>query len=190
VGNTGLRPIRGDIRPGFVYERVLRVTLRSIANNAENDVIRELYQAELEPLRAQLNAALGVAWEEWQVPRTLIFHIDPHPDPLPQAGEGARAASPRPRTREGEGPVTQQREGEGRATALHALWWELRIARQKEIDASIAAKADVEYLYHSAYTLSTCRLAIFGMLPPRTLWLHRFSGEHKEEQAVAMRHRQ
>ena len=28
------------------------------------------------------------------------------------------------------------------AQALHRLWWEQRIARQKEIDASIAAKAE------------------------------------------------
>ena len=32
-------------------------------------------------------------------------------------------------------------------TELHAEWWEARIARQKEIDKSIAAKADFEYLY-------------------------------------------
>jgi len=30
-------------------------------------------------------------------------------------------------------------------------WWEVRIARQKEIDASIAAKADSEYLYEKPY---------------------------------------
>ena len=35
------------------------ITLKSIANNAEIDVIWERYQAELEPLRAALNAALG-----------------------------------------------------------------------------------------------------------------------------------
>ena len=30
---------------------------------------------------------------------------------------------------------------------MHQQWWERRIARQKEIDASIAARADFEYLY-------------------------------------------
>ena len=34
---------------------------------------------------------------------------------------------------------------------LHADWWKQRIARQKEIDASIAAKADYEYLYDKPY---------------------------------------
>src|SRR5690606_13790637 len=34
---------------------------------------------------------------------------------------------------------------------LHAEWWEQRIARQKEIDASIAARADFQYLYDKPY---------------------------------------
>ncbi len=33
------------------------------------------------------------------------------------------------------------------AVPIHAAWWEARRARQKEIDASIGAKADVELLY-------------------------------------------
>ena len=39
----------------------------------------------------------------------------------------------------------------GGAKRLHAEWWQQRIARQKEIDASIAAKADFEYLYDKPY---------------------------------------
>lgn len=62
-------PTHGDIRQGFVYERAPRVTLRSIVNNAEIDVIWETFQAKLEPLRAELNAALGKSWEEWDIPR-------------------------------------------------------------------------------------------------------------------------
>ena len=34
---------------------------------------------------------------------------------------------------------------------LHESWWQHRIARQQEIDASIAAKADYEYLYDKPY---------------------------------------
>ena len=37
------------------------------------------------------------------------------------------------------------------ATRLHTRWWEARIGRQKEIDASITANADFEYLYDKAY---------------------------------------
>ena len=62
-------PTHGDIRQGFVCERVPHVTLKSIANNSEIDVIWEHWQATLDPLRAKLNAALDRAYEEWQVPR-------------------------------------------------------------------------------------------------------------------------
>jgi hypothetical protein len=59
-------------------------------------------------------------------------------------------------------------------TRLHAEWWEARIARQKEIDASIAAKADVEYLYDKPYIdNSRIRVArpftVESLAPYRTL---------------------
>ena len=38
-------PTSSDIRQGFVYERVPHITLKSIANNAEIDVIWERWQA-------------------------------------------------------------------------------------------------------------------------------------------------
>ena len=47
-----------------MYERVPHITLKSIANNAEIDVIWEKFQETLEPLRAELNAALNRAYEE------------------------------------------------------------------------------------------------------------------------------
>ena len=45
------------------------VTLKSIANNAEIDVIYEKWLRELEPLWEALNRALGKSWEEWESPR-------------------------------------------------------------------------------------------------------------------------
>ena len=50
--------MQGNIRHGFVYERVPHIMLKSIANNAEIDVIWEKWQETLEPLRDKLNAAL------------------------------------------------------------------------------------------------------------------------------------
>jgi len=61
----------GDIRQGFVYERAPHITLKSIANNSEIDVIWEDFQTRLEPLRKELNAALGKTWEEWEIPREV-----------------------------------------------------------------------------------------------------------------------
>ena len=108
-------PTYGRIRQGFVYQRVPHITLKQIANNAEIDVIWEVYQETLEPVRHDLNAALGESWEEWEVPRD-------NDDDWP----------------------TEAKE-------LHAAWWKYRIARQKDIDASIAANAPFEYLYDKPY---------------------------------------
>ena len=124
------QPTRGNLRHGFVYERVPHIMLSSIAKNSEIDVIWDKWQAKLEPLREQLNSALGrvrhahqsnddgahgAPYEEWQIPRDADAK-------WPDA-----------------------------AKKLHADWWQARIARQKEIDASIAAKAEFEYLYDKPY---------------------------------------
>jgi len=62
-------PTHGNIRQGFVYERVTHITLKSIANNAEIDVIWDDHQKLLDPLRQKLNAVLKEKWEEWDIPR-------------------------------------------------------------------------------------------------------------------------
>jgi adenine-specific DNA-methyltransferase len=62
-------PFTNNLRHGFVYERAPHVTLKSIANNGEIDVIWERWQKTLDPLREKLNRALTESWEEWQVPR-------------------------------------------------------------------------------------------------------------------------
>src|SRR2546429_5006762 len=63
------QPVHGNIRHGFDYERVPHITLKSIANNAEIDVIWDKWQAVLEPLRDKLNTALNKQWQEWEIPR-------------------------------------------------------------------------------------------------------------------------
>ena len=60
----------------------------------------------------------------------------------------------------------------GGATAAHTGWWEARIARQKEIDASIAAKADHEYLYNKPYT-DNARIRVAGPFTVESLAPHR-----------------
>ena len=129
-------PTHGDVRHGFVYERAPHVTLKSIANNAEIDVLWEEAQQTLEPLRARLHAALGTAWEEWQVPR----EADPAWPP-----EAARD---------------------------HAAWWEARIERQRRIDASIARRADIEYLYDRPYE-DRARVRVAGPFTVESLSPHR-----------------
>ncbi len=115
-GVPSTQPTRGNIRQGFVYERVPHVTLKSIANNAEIDVIWATWQKKLEPLREALKTLLKTDWQqEWQVPR--------------------------------EADAKWSKEAKG----LHADWWAARTERQRDIDASIAAKAESEYLYDKPY---------------------------------------
>ena len=63
------QPAYGSVRHGFVYERVPHVTLKSITNNAEIDVIWEKWHERLESLRDSLNKAARQSWQEWEVPR-------------------------------------------------------------------------------------------------------------------------
>jgi adenine-specific DNA-methyltransferase len=141
------QPVRGNLRHGFGYERVPHVTLKSIANNAEIDVIWEKWQATLEPLREQINAALGKQWQEWEIPRE------------------AETAWPDP------------------AKKFHAGWWQARITRQKEIDASIAAKAEFEYLYDKPYP-DNRKVRVAGPFTVESLSPHRVLGLDENDELI------
>ena len=66
------------------------------------------------------------------------------------------------------------------AAEPHAKWWEARIARQREIDASIAARADVEYLYDKPYT-DNARVRVAGPFTVESLSPHRVLPASEEE---------
>lgn len=168
---TGKPPVDGltygDVRQGFVYDRAPHITLKSIANNAAIDVIWEEFQAKLEPLRRELNAALGQKWEEWEIPREF-------PEPTKNVKKtvgmdiGAKSLGVAVVTTESY----QVSVGESHARDLHAKWWDLRIARQKKIDESIAKKADVELLYDRPYEDKT-RVRVAGPFTVESLSPHR-----------------
>lgn len=145
------KPTRGGVRQGFVYERVPHIMLGSIAKNAEIDVIWDKFQQKLEPLREQLNKALGKQWQEWEIPR--------------------------------EGPREADAKWPDAACKLHAQWWEQRIARQKEIDASIAAKADSEYLYDKPYE-DKKRVRVAGPFTVESLSPHRVLGVDENDELI------
>jgi adenine-specific DNA-methyltransferase len=62
-------PTTNDVRRGFVNKRVPHITLKSIANNEEIDVIHAKWQEKLDPILKKLNASLKQKWEEWEIPR-------------------------------------------------------------------------------------------------------------------------
>jgi adenine-specific DNA-methyltransferase len=159
------QPVHDSIRQGFVYERVPHITLKSIANNAEIDVIWEKYEAELAPLRETLTAALPNGWlaayrkqqkytaevlaeiAEWEVPR----------EPPEDWSAGAKA--------------------------LIADFWKLRIARQKAIDASIAAKAEFEFLYDKPYENKKA-VRVAGPFTVESLSPHRVLGVDENDELI------
>jgi adenine-specific DNA-methyltransferase len=141
------QPVQGNIRHGFVYERVPHITLKSIANNAEIDVIWGQWQAKLEPLREKLNAALKQTWQEWEIPREAETK-------WPDA-----------------------------AKKVHAEWWHARIARQQEIDKSIAAKAEFEYLYDKPYE-DKKKVRVAGPFTVESLSPHRVLGVDENDELI------
>ena len=140
-------PTYNDIRQGFVYERVPHITLKSIANNAEIDVIWENYQEALQSLRRDWNDALDTSYEEWEIPR------------------------------DADGALPEQ------VKKTHTDWWEHRIARQKEIDASIAAKADHEYLYDKPYE-DNKKVRVAGPFTVESLSPHRLLGVDENDELI------
>lgn len=139
--------VQGNIRHGFVYERVPHITLKSIANNAEIDVIWDQWQTKLEPLREKLNSTLSKTWQEWEIPREAD---------------------------------TQWSEA---AKKLHTDWWQARIARQREIDKSIASRAEFEYLYDKPY-MDKKVVRVAGPFTVESLSPHRSLGVDENDELI------
>jgi len=142
-------PTYGDITHGFVYQWVPHITLKSIANNAEIDVVWDKWEQQLAPLRDQLSVACGQenTLEEWEVPRE-------------RPSDWAQSTQP-----------------------LFTAFWENRIARQKEIDASIAAKADSEYLYDKPYE-DKKKVRVAGPFTVESLSPHRVLGVDENDELI------
>ncbi|MGH8563275.1 MAG: site-specific DNA-methyltransferase [Gammaproteobacteria bacterium] len=141
------QPVDGNVRQGFVFERVPHITLKSIANNAEIDVILDKWQIVLEPLRERLNAALKKQWQEWEIPRE------------------ADKTWPEP------------------AKKLQGDWWQMRIDRQREIDTSIAARAEFEYLYDKPYP-DKKKVRVAGPFTVESLSPHRVLGVDEDDELI------
>jgi adenine-specific DNA-methyltransferase len=150
----------GSIRQGFVYERVPRVTLKSIANNSEIDAIWDRMQPPVQSAVDALNAALKGHATPFRVGvgsragAKIDFSVSGEM-PLP-SGE----AAPINALLEWEVPRASPADWPAPAREFLARFWEARLARQKEMDASIAARAESEYLYDKPYSDgSTVRVA-------------------------------
>ena len=82
--------------------------------------------------------------------------------------------------RSGRFRAPPRRTGRTQAKQLHGEWWQARIARQKEIDASIAAKAEYEYLYDKPYE-DKRKVRVAGPFTVESLSPHRVLGVDEED---------
>ena len=161
-----------DIRHGFVYERVPHITLRSIANNSEIDTIWETLQPAVVEARKALNSALighpvpftveTGGRKDLEIDFTASGEVEMHSGEMAPANAFMEWEIPR---------VVPEGWPDAAVTAL-ADFWEARIARQKEIDASIAAKADFEYLYDKPFE-DKKRIRVAGPFTVESLSPHR-----------------
>jgi adenine-specific DNA-methyltransferase len=157
-----------DIRQGFVYQRVPHITLKSIANGVLIDIIWEKWEAVLAPLRLRLSEASG----QWSV-------VSGQKGPI----------------EEWEVPRSRPENWPPATDSLLTEFWEARIARQNEIDESIARAADVELLYDKPYADSG-KVRVAGPFTVESLSPHRVipgdeheAGEEAEAAEGARRRR-
>ena len=195
------QPVAGNLRHGFVYERVPHITLKSIANNTEIDVIWEKWQSVLDPLRQALNETRQQSWQEWEIPRNAE---DPWPPASAEAWSQIKVEQAR-----GDDANAKKiaawlhtiNRTLGRSYTVHDLpdrpadpwpaadrqlqaeWWSARIARQNEIDASIAAKAESEYLYDRPYE-DKKRVRVAGPFTVESLSPHRVLGVDEDDELI------
>ena len=164
----------GRLRQGFVYGRVPHITLKAIANNAEIDVIWERLQPAVEAALRRLNAALAGYPEPFEVATggrrgaRVDFRAPVGATVTPPSGEEA----PANKLLEWEVPREAPEDWPPETREALAAFWEARIARQGEIDASIAAKADFEYLYDKPYEDKT-KVRVAGPFTVESLSPHR-----------------
>jgi adenine-specific DNA-methyltransferase len=165
-------PTHGSLRQGFVYDRLPHITLKDIANNAEIDVIWDRMQPPVEDAIDALNTALHGHATPFQVETggrkgakidfTATGEVTlPSGEPAPSNG-----------FMEWEIPREAPKDWPQPAKAALERFWEARIARQKEIDASIAAKADFEYLYDKPIPDKT-KIRVAGPFTVESLSPHR-----------------
>jgi adenine-specific DNA-methyltransferase len=165
-------PTYNDIRHGFVYDRVPHITLKSIANNTEIDTIWDALQPAVEDARVALNTALAGHATPFTVETggragakidfTAIGEVTlPSGEPAPANG-----------FMEWEIPRDAPDGWPQPAKDALAQFWEARIARQREIDASIAAKAEFEFLYDKPFE-DKKRIRVAGPFTVESLSPHR-----------------
>ncbi len=82
-----------------------------------------------------------------------------------------------------EAPQGDDGDWSDAAKKLHADWWKIRIQRQQEIDASIAAKAVFENLYDRPYE-DKSKVRVAGPFTVESLSPHRILGVNHDDELI------
>ncbi len=178
-------PTYGDIRRGFVYERVPHITLKAIANNTEIDVLYEEHQPAVERALGKLNAALKGYEDPFTVQtggrsgKTVDFTA-PEGETVPLPSDESAPANA---LLEWEVPREAPEGWPEAATRALAEFWNARIARQKAIDASIERKAEQEFLYDKPY-VDKKRVRVAGPFTVESLSPHRVLAIDEDDELV------
>ena len=115
------------------------------------------------------NAEIDVIWERYQ--ETL--------EPLRHDLNAALSES----LEEWQIPRDNDDDWSTKAKEIHAAWWKARIARQKDIDASIAANAPFEYLYDKPYEDKKA-VRVAGPFTVESLSPHRLLAVDEREELI------
>jgi adenine-specific DNA-methyltransferase len=157
-----------DSREGRAKEAAL--TLRALPDTPVANDIRQGFVYERVPhitLKSiAQNPLIDDIWEKWQKV------LEPLRAALNQATKNHWEEWQIPRELPADAPAA--------AKEPHAKWWEARVGRQREIDASIAARADVEYLYDKPYS-DPSRVRVAGPFTVESLSPHRVLPASEEE---------
>ena len=117
------------------------------------------------------NTEIDVIWEEHEEQLTLLR------DQLSVASGQTKTLE------EWEIPQEFPKEWREAARPLHEVFWTARVARQREIDASIASKADYEYLYDKPYE-DKKKVRVAGPFTVESLSPHRLLGVDEDDELI------
>ena len=115
------------------------------------------------------NAEIDVIWDQWQEKL----------EPL----RGLLNTVLKKAWQEWEIPREADDNWSDAAKKHHNDWWQTRIARQREIDASIAAKAEFEYLYDKPYE-NKKSIRVAGPFTVESLSPHRMLGVDENDELI------
>ena len=137
-------------------------TSRDVKDGNKDHITREPEQVKAfrdtwrDGIHSYLTSSSRKPWEEWEIPRELTKTHFPS-----SISENSRSF----------------------AVKTLQNWWEQRIARQKEIDASISAKAESEYLYDKPYQ-DTKKVRVAGPFTMESVSPHRFLSVDENDEVV------